>query len=66
MHQYCIATCRSYIDSEQKASLASNPGLPRPDFISQPSKNIGEFFTNWGCKLKCGRGRPGFEAKVLQ
>ena len=33
--------------------LASNPGLTRPDFISQPWRKIG---------IKSGRVRPGFEA----
>ena len=37
--------------------VASNPGLPRPDFISQP------IFLH-GCEIKSGRGRPEFEAKV--
>ena len=32
--------------------LASNPGLTRPDFISQLQ----------GCEIKSGRVRPGFEA----
>ena len=33
-----------------KLQLASNPGLPRPDFILQPWR-------------KSGQGRSGFEAK---
>ena len=41
--------------------LASNPGLPHPDFISQPP----QFFLQ-GCEIKSGRGRPGFEANNRQ
>ena len=33
------------------------PGLPRPDFILQPWRIIGE-----GYEIKSGRGRPGLEA----
>ena len=29
-------------DQRQSRVLASNPGLPRPDFISQPWRKIGE------------------------
>ena len=45
--------------------LASNPGIPRPDFISQPWRKIGysSIFLQ-GCEIKSGRGRPGFEATV--
>ena len=43
-------------------AIASNPGLPRADFISQPWRKIGEFLH--GCEIKSGRGRPGFEATI--
>ena len=53
--------------------LALNPGLPRPDFISQPWRKIGEYSPRFylavveknlpiflhGCEIKSGRG---FEA----
>ncbi len=40
---------------ERDESLASNPGLTRPDFISQ------QIFLQGG-EIKSGRVRPGFEA----
>ena len=40
--------------------LASNPGLTRPDFISQPWRKI------QGGEIKSGRVRPGFVATDLQ
>ena len=46
------------------AMVASNPGLPRPDFILHPWRKIGEFFL-LGCEIKSGRGRPGFEAIAM-
>ena len=46
---------------ERGVTLASNPGLPHTDFISQLWRKT-DFFLQ-GCKIKSGRGRPGFEAR---
>ena len=43
--------------------LTSYPGHPRPDFISQPWRKIGEFFLH-GCEIKSGCGRPGYEVNM--
>ena len=48
------------LDQPLPSWLASNPGLPRPDFISQPWRKIGEIFLQ-GCEIKSVRGRSGFE-----
>ena len=44
-----------------RSTIASNPGLPRPDFISQPWRKI----KIHGCEIKSGRGRPGLEARPV-
>ena len=46
---------RGVWNDENTFCLASNLGLPRPDFISQLWRKI-------SCEIKSGRGRPGFEA----
>ena len=41
-------------------SLAS-----RPDFISQPWRNQRKIGFSTGCEIKCGQGRPRFEATYI-
>ena len=46
--------------------VASSPGLPRSDFISQPWRKIRSRIFLQGCEIKSARGRPGNEARGLE
>ena len=61
-HSFVTVPRLSVTQGERRGdhSSASNPGLPRPDNISQPWRKNPIFLQ--GCKIKSGRGRPGFEA----
>ena len=51
--------------SKPVSIVASNPGLPRPDFISQPRQKSFCFVFLHGCEIKSGQGRSGFEATSI-
>ena len=38
------------------SNIASNPGLPHPDFISQPWRKLGSKIFLHGCEIKSGQG----------
>ena len=73
--ELCIAILYQSIPSLQElqyshfrkhlAWLDSNPGPPRPDFISCSRGEKSLFVFLQGCEIKSGRGRPGFEAILL-
>ena len=53
-----MGTCSGTFAHRLTNAIASNSGLPHPDFILQPGRKI-------GCEIKSGRGRPRFEATLM-